>query len=51
MTTTPPPPRQSPTNGYHHPDISKMEFRMEHDLIGDEQVPKEAYYGIQTQRA
>ena len=28
-----------------------IEYRMEHDLIGDEQVPKEAYYGIQTQRA
>lgn len=24
---------------------------MEHDLIGDEEVPKDAYYGIQTQRA
>ena len=24
---------------------------MEHDLIGDEIVPKDAYYGIQTQRA
>jgi aspartate ammonia-lyase len=23
----------------------------EHDLIGDEEVPVEAYYGIQTQRA
>jgi hypothetical protein len=29
----------------------KVEYRMEHDLIGDEQVPKDAYYGIQTQRA
>ena len=29
----------------------EMEFRMEHDLIGDERVPKHAYYGIQTQRA
>ena len=30
---------------------STMEFRWEHDLIGDERVPKHAYYGIQTQRA
>ena len=26
-------------------------FRWEHDLIGDEQVPADAYYGIQTMRA
>lgn len=26
-------------------------FRNEHDLLGDEPVPAEAYYGIQTQRA
>jgi aspartate ammonia-lyase len=26
-------------------------FRTEHDLIGDEDVPMEVYYGIQTQRA
>ncbi|CAB9528668.1 Fumarate hydratase class II [Seminavis robusta] len=26
-------------------------FRIEHDLIGDEKVPADAYYGIQTQRA
>ena len=25
--------------------------RMEHDLLGDEEVPFDAYYGIQTQRA
>ena len=28
-----------------------IEYRWEHDLIGDEKVPKDAYYGIQTQRA
>jgi len=26
-------------------------FRIEHDLLGDEEVPSNAYYGIQTQRA
>jgi aspartate ammonia-lyase len=26
-------------------------FRLEHDLLGDEQVPANAYYGIQTLRA
>ena len=26
-------------------------FRMEHDLLGDQKVPSDAYYGIQTQRA
>ena len=26
-------------------------YRMEHDLIGDEKVPADAYYGIQTLRA
>ncbi len=25
--------------------------RLEHDLLGDKQIPDEAYYGIQTQRA
>ncbi len=28
-----------------------MEYRIEHDLLGDLQVPKEALYGIQTERA
>lgn len=27
------------------------EFRIEHDLLGDRQVPKDAYYGVQTVRA
>ena len=26
-------------------------YRIEHDLIGDEKVPADAYYGIQTLRA
>lgn len=30
---------------------SEPEFRVEHDLIGDKEVPAAAYYGIQTQRA
>ena len=28
-----------------------IKYRVEHDLIGDEEVPANAYYGIQTQRA
>ncbi|HRP88557.1 MAG TPA: aspartate ammonia-lyase [Edaphocola sp.] len=28
-----------------------MEFRAESDLLGELQVPKDAYYGVQTQRA
>ena len=31
--------------------MTEPEYRMEHDLIGDEKVPADAYYGIQTQRA
>ncbi|RZW15950.1 MAG: aspartate ammonia-lyase, partial [Desulfobulbaceae bacterium] len=27
------------------------DYRLEHDLLGDEEVPIDAYYGIQTQRA
>ncbi|AZZ93644.1 aspartate ammonia-lyase [Hahella sp. KA22] len=32
-------------------DVSMTEVRIEHDLLGDEPVPRDAYYGIQTQRA
>ena len=28
-----------------------QEFRTEHDLLGEMQIPAEAYYGIQTARA
>ncbi len=28
-----------------------MEYRIEHDLLGEKQVPADAYYGIQTLRA
>ncbi|RKY57626.1 MAG: aspartate ammonia-lyase, partial [Candidatus Neomarinimicrobiota bacterium] len=28
-----------------------MEYRMERDTLGDVKVPKDAYYGAQTQRA
>lgn len=31
--------------------IKEMEFRIESDLLGELQVPAEAYYGVQTQRA
>ena len=37
----------SPENG----SWSTSDFRIEHDLLGYEQVPADAYYGIQTQRA
>ncbi|HKJ15810.1 MAG TPA: aspartate ammonia-lyase [Xanthomonadales bacterium] len=30
---------------------NNQNFRVEHDLLGDEKVPATAYYGIQTQRA
>jgi len=30
---------------------SKPKFRVEHDLLGEEEVPTSAYYGIQTLRA
>jgi aspartate ammonia-lyase len=29
----------------------QTEFRIEHDLLGEERIPAEAYYGIQTLRA
>ena len=32
-------------------DPSPPKTRMEHDLLGDEEVPADAYYGIQTLRA
>lgn len=31
--------------------VDDNQFRVEHDLLGDEKVPADAYYGIQTQRA
>ncbi len=31
--------------------MSMLEYRTERDLVGEKQVPKEAYYGIQTMRA
>lgn len=39
MTPKAPPPEPPP------------QFRIEHDLLGYEKVPADAYYGIQTQRA
>ncbi len=42
------------TNGSPLPSTASEELqllRMEHDLLGDEAVPAEAYYGIQTMRA
>ncbi len=30
---------------------SAQEFRTEHDLLGEKQIPAEAYYGVQTARA
>ena len=31
--------------------MSEEKFRIESDLLGELQVPVEAYYGVQTQRA
>jgi aspartate ammonia-lyase len=31
--------------------MARNEFRMEHDFLGDREVPADAYYGIQTLRA
>jgi aspartate ammonia-lyase len=30
---------------------AQQKYRVEHDLLGDKQVPAEAYWGVQTQRA
>uniref|UniRef100_A0A7S3P9P3 Aspartate ammonia-lyase n=1 Tax=Amphora coffeiformis TaxID=265554 RepID=A0A7S3P9P3_9STRA len=44
MVAPPPPPTKPATT-------ADDGFRMEHDLLGDEQVPNDCYYGIQTMRA
>ena len=31
--------------------MEEREYRLEHDAIGEKEVPAEAYYGIQTLRA
>src|SRR4249919_4193499 len=31
--------------------MTKQAYRIEHDLLGDRQVPRDAYYGIHTLRA
>ena len=31
--------------------MANKEFRLEHDLLGDKEVPASAYYGVQTLRA
>ena len=31
--------------------MSEQKFRVESDLLGELQVPADAYYGVQTQRA
>ena len=35
----------------NHFNMSEQKFRVESDLIGELQVPADAYYGVQTQRA
>src|SRR3954447_17080332 len=30
--------------------MAKTEVRIEHDFLGDREVPKDAYYGVQTLR-
>ena len=32
-------------------EAEKQDYRLEHDSIGEKQVPAEAYYGVQTLRA
>ena len=32
-------------------DVPDMETRLEHDLLGDKDVPSSAYYGVHTLRA
>jgi len=31
--------------------MSRVDTRVEHDLLGDFEVPADAYYGVQTARA
>ena len=31
--------------------MEEKKFRIESDLLGELQIPEEAYYGVQTQRA
>ena len=31
--------------------MASTQFRMEHDFLGDREVPTDAYYGVQTLRA
>ena len=31
--------------------MSELKYRVESDLLGELQVPADAYYGVQTQRA
>ena len=38
-------------NVTNHFNMSEQKFRVESDLIGELQVPADAYYGVQTQRA
>ena len=32
-------------------DKKNKDFRIEHDFLGDKEVPIDAYYGVQTMRA
>lgn len=48
-------PVQTPLDVDYHRNkgriVAVAEYRIEHDLLGDRQVPKSAYYGVQTVRA
>jgi len=39
------------TSFYTHGGASMKKFRIEHDSLGEKQVPVDAYYGVQTVRA
>lgn len=40
-----------PSEAHIRKDSTKMQTRLEHDLLGNMDVPADAWYGIQTQRA
>src|SRR5665647_3888900 len=43
--------REDPSTAIEEQTMSRAENRVEHDLLGDRQVPADAYYGIHTLRA
>ena len=43
--------RGDSVTGREHKMSKETEYRIEHDSIGEKQIPKDAYYGVQTLRA